>query len=232
MRISNENNYVYWCPRCNVPLLQPQCCSCDQEGIRMVSDLRPVFHEEKQLLERFINEGLPEQTDLLWMNRRVLWYSGRHYLRFTGNEKPQINARYDYESTIHTNRDKNRIEMLAAANRLTLQKLERDAIDFINETTKQFNQCIPAVSFSGGKDSVVLSNLVSRAFRGEEVIHIFGDTTIELPDTYEFINSYKRNNPNTNLISASANRDWFEMCDVLQPPSRLTAWCCSVFKAA
>lgn len=34
------------------------------------------------------------------------------------------------------------------------------------------------------------------------------------------------------LLTFRQPASWFEMCDRLNPPSRLTAWCCSVFKAA
>ena len=42
------------------------------------------------------------------------------------------------------------------------------------------------VSFSGGKDSTVVSHLVTKALGSHKVLHIFGDTTLEHDLTYEY----------------------------------------------
>jgi len=60
---------------------------------------------------------------------------------------------------------------------------------------------------------------------------MFGDTKNEFPDTYSFVNLFRQDNPNIPFVRGRSERDWFDMCDILQPPSRITAWCCSVFKA-
>lgn len=232
MTISNNKRYVYWCRNCGVPLLQPRCGNCGEAGTKTVSDLRPVFEEEKHLLEQFTEVVLPEQTTLLWMNRRTLWYNGQRYLKLTGNGKPQIQVRYPVTTDPQKNSQNITAEVILAANRATLCKLEEDAINFINETTSQFSQCLPVVSFSGGKDSVVVSHLVRKALNAEAITHIFGDTNNEFPHTYGFIERFMNDNKNTPFFSGQIDRDWFNMCNVLQPPSRLTAWCCSVFKSS
>lgn len=224
-------NMVYWCRACGVPLLQQYCGNCGEQGLKMVSDLRPVFEEEKQLLERLTNEIFPRETLLLWMRQRTLWYDGRRYLRFSGDNKPQIRSRYDMGGAYSGNGKRNYIEKLFRANELTLDKLQAEAIEFIKRATKQFANDVPLVSFSGGKDSVVVSHLVRKALHTDSVTHIFGDTGNEFPDTYDFIEQYSKNHPNIPFVWQRTDRDWFEMCDRLQPPSRLTAWCCSVFKA-
>ena len=48
------------------------------------------------------------------------------------------------------------------------------------------------VCFSGGKDSTVVSNLVMRALSSESILHIFGDTTLEFPETYAYIERFKK----------------------------------------
>ena len=48
------------------------------------------------------------------------------------------------------------------------------------------------VSFSGGKDSTVTSDIVRRAFSSNKVYHIFGDTTLEFPLTYEYKKRFAR----------------------------------------
>jgi len=46
---------VYWCPRCDIPLLQEECGGCGSGGARVASDVRPVFPQEKRLLEIFLD---------------------------------------------------------------------------------------------------------------------------------------------------------------------------------
>ena len=229
---SDQKRYVYWCRNCGVPLLQPKCGNCGEMGIKTVSELRPVFEEEKRLIKQFTGEVLPEQTTLLWMNHRTLWFDGQRYLRFTGNDKLQIQVRYPVGTEPHKNGLDKTAEVIAAANSVTLRELEYDASTFINEAISQFSQCLPVVSFSGGKDSVVVSHLVRKALNTEAVTHVFGDTNNEFPDTYEFIERFMIDNRITSFFHGQANRDWFNMCDILQPPSRITAWCCSVFKSS
>jgi phosphoadenosine phosphosulfate reductase len=47
------------------------------------------------------------------------------------------------------------------------------------------------VSFSGGKDSSVVSDLVMRALGRADILHIFGDTTLEFPETFQYMDQYK-----------------------------------------
>ena len=42
---------IYWCENCQIPNYNMECGICKKEGKRLSSDLRPVFPEEKILLE-------------------------------------------------------------------------------------------------------------------------------------------------------------------------------------
>ena len=48
------------------------------------------------------------------------------------------------------------------------------------------------VSFSGGKDSAVLLDLVKKALPKGSFVVIFGDTGMEFPDTYEAVEETKK----------------------------------------
>jgi len=185
------------------------------------------------MIEQSINEFLPGETSLLWMRQRTLWYNGHRYLRFSGEGSPKIGTRYVRQTGQHKHKRAygNYAERIARANSRSLNRLEKDATDFIKQTASQFARCMPVVSFSGGKDSVVVSHLVRKALQTDRIVHIFGDTKNEFPDTYDFIRLLRAHNPSIPFVEEKSDRDWFDMCDTLQPPSRLTAWCCSVFKA-
>jgi phosphoadenosine phosphosulfate reductase len=65
----------------------------------------------------------------------------------------------------------------------------------------------------------------------DDVLHIFGDTTMEYPDTLAYVKRFRDNN-RIRLLQNSSNCSFLEMCSLIGPPSRINAWCCSVFKAA
>ena len=105
------------------------------------------------------------------------------------------------------------LERLEKGNRDYLEKLEFDAVRLINEVIEKYPKRLPTVSFSGGKDSVVTSYLVQKAMSSGKVVHIFGDTTIETPDTYKFIEKFKREHPLTPFITSKPSADFYELCE-------------------
>lgn len=84
------------------------------------------------------------------------------------------------------------------------------------------------VSFSGGKDSTVTSDLVTRAFATNKVKHIFGDTTLEFPLTYEYRARFAKTH--TVLRAKNYEKNFEQLCEEIGPPSRVMRWCCTVFK--
>ncbi|MGL5052376.1 MAG: phosphoadenosine phosphosulfate reductase family protein, partial [Cetobacterium sp.] len=57
------------------------------------------------------------------------------------------------------------------------------------------------------------------------------DTTLELPLTYRYVEKFKEENPMTPFFDEkNEENDFFEMCKEIGPPSRVSAWCCSIFK--
>lgn len=87
------------------------------------------------------------------------------------------------------------------------------------------------VSFSGGKDSTVTSDLVLRALGTQSVLHFYGDTTLEYPESAEYLARFKKDHPATPILVARNNeQDFLSLCKLIGPPSRLLRWCCTVFK--
>jgi len=122
------------------------------------------------------------------------------------------------------------MEVLSKANADTLAKLENEAIQFIRQAVADHPSRLPVVSFSGGKDSTLVSHLVRKALETNEIPHIFSDTTIEFPDTYAYIQSFREQWPSIPWHACSTDKDWYAMCHIFRPPSALLPWCCSVFK--
>ncbi len=70
------------------------------------------------------------------------------------------------------------------ANSPLLQRLEKKAINFVQDTVTEFNRPI-AVAFSGGKDSLAVLILVKKALPKQDFHVMFIDTGIEFPETIE-----------------------------------------------
>lgn len=229
---TKQTRYIFWCPKCGVPLLQPECGNCGYKGIKTVSDLKPMFEEEKGFIEACVGEQLPEETVLLWIRQKTIWYNGQRYMRLSADGKLQVVKRYLTAQDSSLPDVKPTVEVLRRANAESLRKLEDEAINFIKEVVTAHPERLPVVSFSGGKDSTVVSYLVRQALVKDPVLHIFGDTTLEYPHTYEFLDAFQQSDPNIDLRFACSDQDFFELCEALQVPTRIIRWCCSVFKTS
>ena len=68
------------------------------------------------------------------------------------------------------------------------------------------------MSFSGGKDSTVVSRLVRDALQDNSVIHFFGDTTLEFRETYEYVqHKFRKENPQVPKIPRETEKDIFKL---------------------
>lgn len=55
-RTELEKSDIYWCDNCKVPLFQSECECCSGKGTRITTDIRPVFPEERLLLEILLDK--------------------------------------------------------------------------------------------------------------------------------------------------------------------------------
>ena len=230
---------AHWCDLCHTPLLQTRCGTCGRAG-RVVStaNMRPVFAAEIKLLRRF---GLP--IDLVRATDLALWEAaGRYYLNGSlvararyGNGGGAVSLDVAAGVRIQCARmggPTARLASFVAANEATLVALEHEACGFIEDVFRHYPNRLPLVSFSGGKDSTVVSHLVERAVGRRDIIHLFADTGIEMPDTYAFLAEFRRRHPAIPLLHISPANSFFELCREIGPPSRIQRWCCSTQKAA
>lgn len=239
LRYGNRKPFsTFWCKRCNVPLIQERCEGCGKQGIVVSKgSLRPVFKEELDIIRRQSRSrskwlSLPDLS--FWAAKRSYFYNGEKVFSCGGltNGKPfeiKLNKGNDVLLPKKPLKPEAIIKRLKKANWSSLNRLEYQAIEFIEQATKTFYGRLPVVSFSGGKDSCVVSHLVRLAL-GTKTVHIFGDTTIEYPDTYKFIEDFKKNNPTVPFLTAKPAKTFFEFTDEIGPPSRILRWCCTTQK--
>jgi len=153
-------------------------------------------------------------------------------MRLSADGKLQLVKRYSSARESSLPDIKPTTEVLGRANAETLQKLEDEAVTFIQDVIEAHPQRLPVVSFSGGKDSTVVSHLVRQALLKDQVFHVFGDTTLEYPHTYDFVDTFGQSDPGIDLRIARSDQDFFQLCGALQVPTRIIRWCCSVFKTS
>jgi len=223
---------VYWCRKCGVPLISQTCDICGGTGRYCGVDLKPVFSEERSLFERFLrcSEVLPAEGRLpkeLYINRgRVVWQGKRLFeFRVVAGEIV-LKRGFSLSQDDYGCGNDDFVYRAVEANRSALAELEREALQFIDSALSEFQQAEPVVAFSGGKDSAVTAYLVSQVARP---VLFFSDTTIEYPETYEYISSFAELF-GLELVREEPDADFLTMCEQLGPPSRILRWCCSVFK--
>ena len=197
---------------------------------------RPVFFEELDLLGFNDFFEYPKSKEpLLWSIGRKYYSKGECIAEANGGniyDKPEINLvkKMIIEPINVTHIIDRNIE--------SLKIIESEAIDFIQDLYYKYHDNIDAfaVAFSGGKDSQVVLDLVSRVLSPNEYLTIFNDTTMEIPFTHEVvrntINNYSSIYPNMKFFTVKPNKNALQYWDVFGPPSRIHRWCCSVYKTA
>lgn len=235
---------IYWCKHCHTPVIQTMmqadkgfCPICKKETKYLSADLRPVFPEERLLVELLLNRKPFE-----WIDKSVWAANNRYYvdgraITVSSSTYQAINVDDIVEKLHHYSEANsyaafdNHIKTFIEANRDRLNYLKDEAHTFIQESAKKFNEENIIVSFSGGKDSTVTADLAVKALSNPSLVHIFGDTTLEFPSTTEYAARFRATHPDAIFqIAKNYEQDFYEVCDDIGPPARMMRWCCSMFK--
>jgi len=200
---------------------------------------RPVFYEELDLLNLNNFWTYPKVDEpLLWAIGRRYYYRGELVAIAKGGDiftAPKIEL---------TNKDKNLVlepvnmELMIEKNRPAIEVLENEAIDFVEHTYRRYKDRVDyfIASFSGGKDSSAVLDIVSRTLPPDEYIVVFTDTTMEIPSTYEAYERtkdyYQNLYPGLKFYVARNEQHSLDLWKKFGPPSMMLRWCCSVYKTS
>ena len=237
-RTELEKSDIYWCDNCKVPLFQSECECCSGKGTRITTDIRPVFPEERLLLEILLDKipGTYEK-DSVWNCSGNKYLINGKRIKFSVKELKNkdvddIRSKYEEASkNISYEYFEQYADKFVQANRSRYEFIVREAVDYIKNSTKDYTAKDMFVSFSGGKDSTVTSDIVMRALSEPKILHIFGDTTLEFPETMRYVDRFKKEHPQTPVLSSrNKDKDFEELCKLVGPPSRVMRWCCTIFK--
>lgn len=234
---------IYWCQNCKIPVFDRICPECGGETEYVSTDIRPVFPEEKLLLAIIL-----EKDDPLFFQSQSVWYMGNAYIAdgkkiavsVSRLNKQPISKFREYKDKYEEYSDRldyaafnENIRRFIAANADRYFQITEEATAFIQSFRDKYSINDMMVSFSGGKDSTVTSHLVNRALGTNRVLHIFGDTTLEFPLTYDYKKRFNKNEESKGVTVLSAKnreKNFEQLCEIIGPPSRVMRWCCTVFK--
>ncbi|MGI6632061.1 MAG: phosphoadenosine phosphosulfate reductase family protein [Bacillota bacterium] len=200
---------------------------------KVEKEIRPVFPEELDFL------GASKYWHYPQSDKPVLWAEGiRRYIlngRCIGQAKgggmytrPQLEAQESglELKTVDTAR-------LWSENEGIMKGLEQTAIGFIRETYQRFRELGYAfvVAFSGGKDSLVLMDLVSKALPPGEFFVVFSNTGMELECTLNSVRLAKEHWHNVAFVEVESHLPPATTWEAFGPPGRRLRWCCHVHKS-
>lgn len=235
---------VYWCTNCSIPLVhfataadKGICPSCGKKTRYLSTDLRPVFPEERLLLAVLQDEN-PEY----YMGCSVWAVNSRYYIDGKPLSIPaKLFAETDTDSIaakIATAADRidytgftENIALFIQVNQHRLAYLKDEAFAFVRKAVEKIKEENIVISFSGGKDSTVTADVVTKALSNPSLVHIFGNTTLEFPTTIEYANRYREDHPLAIFqIAKNDEQVFYDVCEDIGPPARMMRWCCSMFK--
>lgn len=234
---------IYWCSHCRIPVIQVTtqadvgiCPVCNQKAKYMCSDLRPVFPQERLLLEVLLGKKPHEYVRCsVWAADNRYYIDGKS-ISIPSNTFQNANAEeianalklyepsntYEYFDSI--------INTFVEANRSRLNYLIDEAHRFVKQVASKYDEEHIVVSFSGGKDSTVTADVVTKALSNPELTHIFGNTTLEFPLTIQYAERFNAAHEQCFWIAQNTEQDFYDVCEDIGPPARMMRWCCSMFK--
>lgn len=238
---------IFWCDFCQAPIIYEKndanklmCHDCGNRVNPMTKDIRPVFAEERLLLGLIVEDPWKYMLANIWCSDSRYFVDGKSTkigLNKLKEKQPrEIASKITdlKESEVFLKAEtavKNQFEKFVKINSERFNQIENEAHQFIIEARAGYSDEQIVVSFSGGKDSTVVSDLTIKAIGNASLVHIFGDTTLEFPHTIDYKNKFREENTNIILRQAkNKEKDFYSVCDEIGPPARMMRWCCTMFK--
>ncbi len=243
----------YWdYPKSHEPLLW----ACDRRyfykgdlvmevrGGNIYDDPQLIFtNPDKKLKLKPINIDLlckKNETTMFLLEHEALEFINTIYRRYNPKDvnKQPINQDIDFQQ-LADNQGKKEKE------KYTVIKEDCDSFDImpLSEAERLGKQIMLntkiemfIASFSGGKDSQVVLDLVSRVIPSSDFSVIYSDTGYEIPPSLEIYkqteNFYHKQYPDLKFYLSKNHQDILYYWDKMGSPSRMHRWCCGVMKTA
>lgn len=199
---------IYWCVHCKTPIIQNVtqadkgiCPLCGEKIKYLSADLRPVFPEERLLLEllldkepnEFIKKSVWAANSRYYIDGKSIAISSKTFQ--LADTDSLINKIGHYKKNNSYKYFEMSISKFVEANKSRLNCLKTEAFEFVRKMAAKFDEEKIVISFSGGKDSTVTADVVIKAMSNPNLVHIFGNTTLEFPSTVKYAERYRQNHP-------------------------------------
>lgn len=245
-RVTKEDTpiEIMWCSECRIPIIRAVnaqdkdiCPLCDSKVHHLAADLRPVFPEERLLLELLLDKEPNEYAQKsVWASNSRYYINGKSVAlsssTFQTADADKLAEKLALYSSNNTYEFFNQnIDRFVLANKNRLLSIKDEAFSFVRHAAERFDEEKIVISFSGGKDSTATADVVVKALSNPSIVHIFGDTTLEFPSTIEYARRFRENHPQAIFEIARNDEQVFcDVCEDIGPPARMMRWCCSMFK--
>ena len=202
---------------------------------KIQKEIRPVFHEELDFFGMDKYWDYPKDT-----NAPLLWAEGvrRYVLNGTTIAEAQGGGFYTKPTIKRLTEERLQlqaidVERLYEVNRRLMVSLEQKAVRFIQEQYDKYSKQGFAFvcAFSGGKDSLILLDLVAKSLAPSDYYVVFSNTGMELSDTIKAVEHAKKRWPQIRFEEAKCHMDPEESWAEFGPPASRLRWCCSVHKS-
>lgn len=210
----------------------------NSSSLQLSNEPRPVYYQELDILgfDRYWLYKKDDSAPYMWVENNNYYYKGRLVAQTKGGSPliaPEIvlkdapEANGVYLSQVN-------ISLMVEKNRDIMEKLSQETIKKIYNIYHEYQNKVDLfyVAFSGGKDSVLVLDLVKRALPHNAFKVLFGDTQMEFSDTYNIVNAVEHDclEDGIEFIRSMSTMSPKETWRKFGPPAQKIRWCCSVHK--
>ena len=187
----------------------------------------------EKVISKFLSRGV-KLPEALYRSGNVLFLNGNplfvfkvngNVLQILTDQKTLAERLQDVEPKITFSMH---LKRAMKVNEPILERLKEESMDFIERVMEKYDFRCKYVSFSGGKDSTLTAHLVNQVSKNVHLL--FSNTTIEMPETVKYVREFAKV-MDMELIEVKPRRDFLDLVDEFDPPSRTMRWCCFTQKS-
>jgi phosphoadenosine phosphosulfate reductase len=209
----------------------------NNQEVTFSKEPRPVYAKTLDILgfDKHWRYDKQQNSPYMWAEANMYYYRGEFVAKVKGGtlyDAPEIilSADNNIDNLIPVD-----VKTMVAKNREAIETLEHTTAKRIVNVWKEYKNKLDffQVCFSGGKDSVVLLDLVKKSLPKDSFTVLFGDTDMEFSDTYSFVEKISKQCKREGIAfyTAKSHMSSKETWNKFAPPSRRVRWCCSVHKS-
>lgn len=210
------------------------------EQSKFSKEPRPVYYKELDVLgfDKYYDYPKDDSAPIMWAEANNYFYRGRAIAKVRGGALYTEPELIIMEEITPDNKVLKMVDIkkMVEKNSVLMESLVQETIQKIYNTYISYTKKVDLfyVAFSGGKDSVVVLDLVQRSLPHNSFKVLFGNTDMEFPTTISLAKEIQQICEKAEIEFYEAKADFSSMQSWNQfgPPARRVRWCCTVHKTA